>query len=72
MPLKQSVDMAATLLRGRQANTPVRTFLLRQGEPEAVGFSPELVMSVEQDKVSTDTLAGTCVKHQDAAPSNAC
>ncbi len=71
MPLKQSVDMAATLLRGRQANTPVRTFLLRQGEREAVGFCPELVMSVEQDKVSTDTLAGTCVKHQDAAPPNA-
>ena len=62
--LKQPIDMAATLLRGRQANAPVRTFLLRQEEREAVGFCPELVMTVEQDRVSTDTLAGTCAQHQ--------
>lgn len=67
LALKHPVNMAETLLRGRQANTPVRSFLLRQGEREAVGFCPELVMTVEQDRVSTDTLAGTCVQHQDAA-----
>lgn len=60
LSLNRPLNMAATLLRGRQANTPVRTFLLRRGVREAVGFSPELVMSVEQGRVVTDPLAGTC------------
>lgn len=59
MPLPTPLDIPATLLNGRQANTPARTFLLRQGAREAVGFSPELVMAVEQGRVVTNPLAGT-------------
>ncbi|MCV5497363.1 chorismate-binding protein, partial [Escherichia coli] len=51
--------MPATLLYGRQANTPVRSFMFRQEGREALGFSPELVMSVTGNKVVTEPLAGT-------------
>ena len=46
IPLPSRIDMPATLLYGRQANTPVRSFMFRQEGREALGFSPELVMSV--------------------------
>ena len=42
--------MPATLLYGRQANTPVRSFMFRQEGREALGFNPELVMSVTGNK----------------------
>ncbi|CAH0025684.1 unnamed protein product [Clonostachys rhizophaga] len=53
------VDMIKTLIRGLQMNTPKRTFILRQGGFEATGFSPELVMSVVNNHVTTEPLAGT-------------
>lgn len=54
-----SIDMIGTLLRGRCANTPKRTFYLSKSGFRAAGFSPELVMSVENGLVTTEPLAGT-------------
>ncbi|WP_406235981.1 nocobactin biosynthesis salicylate synthase NbtS [Nocardia sp. NBC_01009] len=54
------VDVPATYRLGRANNTPARSFLLRLGGLEAAGFSPELVASVDQDRVvTTEPLAGT-------------
>lgn len=54
------VDIPATYLTGRQANTPARSFLFRLGGLEAAGFSPELVGSVAADGlITTEPLAGT-------------
>ena len=55
-----AVDIPATYLTGRSANTPARSFLFRLGSLEAAGFSPELVGSVDVDGVvTTEPLAGT-------------
>lgn len=54
------VDLPATLVRGRAANTPARSFLLQTEETAAVGFSPETVVEVAADgRVATTPLAGT-------------
>jgi salicylate synthetase len=53
------VDMLATLYHGRRANTPRRAFTFKQGEFQATGFSPELVLSVNEGTVFTEALAGT-------------
>ncbi|EKQ7192370.1 salicylate synthase [Klebsiella oxytoca] len=57
--LPSRIDMPSTLLCGRQANTPTRSFMFRQQGREALGFSPELVMAVSGSKVVTEPLAGT-------------
>ncbi|GAB17616.1 putative salicylate synthetase [Gordonia effusa NBRC 100432] len=55
-----SVDMPATYARGRAGNNPARSFLLSLGSLEAAGFSPELVVAVdERGTVVTEPLAGT-------------
>ncbi|MFI9631186.1 nocobactin biosynthesis salicylate synthase NbtS [Nocardia sp. NPDC051929] len=55
-----AVDVPATYRLGRAHNTPARSFLLRLGGLEAAGFSPELVASVDDDRVvTTEPLAGT-------------
>ncbi|WP_406269899.1 salicylate synthase [Nocardia sp. NBC_00881] len=55
-----AVDVPATYRLGRAYNTPARSFLLRLGGLEAAGFSPELVASVDDDRVvTTEPLAGT-------------
>ncbi|MFE7742597.1 nocobactin biosynthesis salicylate synthase NbtS [Nocardia sp. NPDC057455] len=55
-----TVDVPATYRLGRAHNTPARSFLLRLGGLEAAGFSPELVVSVDDDRVvTTEPLAGT-------------
>ncbi|WP_327148551.1 salicylate synthase [Nocardia sp. NBC_01329] len=55
-----AVDIPATYRLGRANNTPARSFLLSLGGLEAAGFSPELVLSVDDDRmVSTEPLAGT-------------
>lgn len=54
-----SIDMVGTLLRGRCANTPKRTFFFSHFGFRATGFSPELVMSVENGTVTPEPLAGT-------------
>ncbi|MEV6772902.1 salicylate synthase [Nocardia sp. NPDC051030] len=54
------VNIPATYRLGRVNNTPARSFLLRLGGLEAAGFSPELVASVDNDRVvTTEPLAGT-------------
>ncbi|MBF6187119.1 MULTISPECIES: nocobactin biosynthesis salicylate synthase NbtS [Nocardia] len=55
-----TVDVPATYRLGRANNTPARSFLLRLGGLESAGFSPELVASVDEDRVvTTEPLAGT-------------
>ncbi|MBH0780579.1 salicylate synthase [Nocardia bovistercoris] len=55
-----AVDVPSTYRLGRANNTPARSFLLRLGGLEAAGFSPELVASVDEDRVvTTEPLAGT-------------
>lgn len=64
MPHK--IDMSATLWRGRLANTPARSFLLKQGELEATGFSPEMVVTVENGFVTSEPLTGTRARSDSA------
>lgn len=55
-----SVDMVASYYAGRRSNTPARSFLLQDGEFQAYGFSPEIVVTVDaQRNVATQPLAGT-------------
>ncbi|MEU5305616.1 salicylate synthase [Streptomyces noursei] len=54
------VDMTATYVRGRAANTPARSFLLDLDGLQAAGFSPETVIEVTADgTAATQPLAGT-------------
>ena len=60
IPLSQTLDIPASYLAGRQANTPSRSYLLRLDGLEAGGFSPETVIEVTRDReVFTTPLAGT-------------
>lgn len=55
-----TVDMVASYYAGRQSNTPARSFLLQDGELQAYGFSPEIVVTVDGERnVTTQPLAGT-------------
>ncbi|KAA8650902.1 uncharacterized protein ATNIH1004_003591 [Aspergillus tanneri] len=51
--------MPVTLFHGRLSNTPARSFSFSQASFQAIGFSPELKVSVENGKVTTEPLAGT-------------
>lgn len=58
--LSQRVDFNKTYIQGREANTPVRSFLVSTPQLKAAGYSPEIVAHVnEQRKVYTEPLAGT-------------
>lgn len=57
--LSYKVDMIGTMVCGRRNNTPRRTFLVDHHGFSATGFSPELVMSFQDGKVTTEPLAGT-------------
>ena len=60
IPLKGRIDMIASFLAGRKANTPARSFILKSGDFAAAGFSPETVVEVDENRtVSTQPLAGT-------------
>lgn len=60
------IDLPATYVAGRRANTPARSFMLRLGSWSAVGFSPETVVEVAADgRVRTQPLAGTRARHVD-------
>ncbi len=62
------LDMAAGYRLGRAANTPARSFLLRDGGFQAYGFSPETVVEVDAARhVSTQPLAGTRALGDDEA-----
>lgn len=55
-----AVDFPATYSLGRRHNTPARSFLLNHGGIRALGFSPEVVVTVRGDgAVMTEPLAGT-------------
>jgi salicylate synthetase len=49
--LHRLVDMPATLLHGRRASTPARSYIMNHGGFQAAGFSPELVMGVQDEMV---------------------
>ncbi|MBF6466199.1 nocobactin biosynthesis salicylate synthase NbtS [Nocardia beijingensis] len=67
-----AVNVPATYRLGRAHNTPARSFLLRLGGLEAAGFSPELVASVDDDRVvTTEPLAGTRAFGRGAAADSA-
>lgn len=54
------LDMRLSYQAGREANTPARSFLLKDGDFEAYGFSPEIVLAVDgHGNVRTQPLAGT-------------
>ena len=56
-----SPDFVATWLHGRHHNTPSRSFSMKLGGWQASGFSPEIVMSLDRNRiVTTEPLAGTC------------
>ncbi|KAF7713509.1 Uncharacterized protein PECH_003324 [Penicillium ucsense] len=57
--IQSRINMPATLLLGRRANNPARSFSLNHAGFQATGFSPELVMSAKQGRVITEPLAGT-------------
>ncbi|MGR4880624.1 salicylate synthase [Streptomyces sp. LARHCF249] len=60
VPLPGEVDLVASYVAGRRANTPARSFLLDLGGIQAAGFSPETVAEVTTDgHVTTRPLAGT-------------
>ncbi|MFE9775288.1 salicylate synthase [Streptomyces sp. NPDC005931] len=60
VPVERELDFPATYVAGRSANSPARSFLLKLGGVEAVGFSPETVVEVSANgRVSTQPLAGT-------------
>ncbi|NEB13973.1 salicylate synthase [Streptomyces coelicoflavus] len=60
VPVETELDLPATYLAGRMANSPARSFLLKLGDIEATGFSPETVVEVAANgRVSTQPLAGT-------------
>lgn len=60
VPVPASVDLVATYVAGRRANTPARSFLLDLGGIQAAGFSPETVAEITpHGQVTTRPLAGT-------------
>ena len=60
VPLTTKLSMKATYIKGRQANTPARSYLCRFEGLEVAGFSPETVAEVDQNGiVYTFPLAGT-------------
>ncbi|MFM9441207.1 salicylate synthase [Streptomyces acidiscabies] len=68
VPVPDGVDLVATYVAGRRANTPARSFLLDLGGVQAAGFSPETVAEVTPDgRVTTRPLAGTRARTGSAA-----
>ncbi|WP_326639613.1 salicylate synthase [Streptosporangium sp. NBC_01755] len=60
LPIPFPVDVVATYVCGRAANTPARSFLLDLDGFQATGFSPEVLVGVDgRGTVTTQPLAGT-------------
>ncbi|KJY91897.1 anthranilate synthase [Vibrio neptunius] len=58
--LPAAIDIRRSFVSGRRNNTPARSFMLKLGELEAFGFSPETVLEVDHlGHLSTQPLAGT-------------
>ncbi|KAI9037718.1 uncharacterized protein KD926_000059 [Aspergillus affinis] len=58
------VDMLATLRRSRLPNTPARTFSFNHMGLQATGFSPEVLLAVQDGNASTEVVAGTCTANE--------
>ncbi len=66
--LGSNVDMTHSYWLGRQANTPARSFFLRDEEFSAYGFSPETVVEADGTGwVNSQPLAGTRALTHDKA-----
>ncbi|MDQ3761415.1 MAG: salicylate synthase [Actinomycetota bacterium] len=60
VPVEHPVDLVGSYVVGRQRNTPSRSFLLNVGGVRAAGFSPEIVVQIDENgQVRTQPLAGT-------------
>ena len=59
MTLPCQVDLAASYLKARQANTPARSFFLDVDDEQVFGLSPETFVEVADRKVYATPLAGT-------------
>lgn len=60
VPVDHPVDLVGSYVVGRRRNTPSRSFLLSVGGLRAAGFSPEIVVQVDEGgRVCTQPLAGT-------------
>ncbi|WP_394843138.1 salicylate synthase [Pendulispora brunnea] len=60
VPIACPIDLVASYVAGRRRNNPARSFLVRRGELQFAGFSPETVLEVSTDGiVTTQPLAGT-------------
>lgn len=58
--LDDGIDLLASYRLGREHNTPARSYAVKLGEAQFIGFSPETVVEVsEGGAVSTQPLAGT-------------
>ncbi|WP_339378905.1 salicylate synthase [Xenorhabdus sp. BG5] len=58
--LGTNIDVTHSYWLGRRANTPARSFFLRDGDFTAYGFSPETVVEADSSGwVNTQPLAGT-------------
>lgn len=60
IPIKEKIDIIKTYIKGRQLNTPARSYIMKTKNLEVVGFSPETVTEVDSKRnVYTFPLAGT-------------
>ena len=60
IPLPKRVNMFESYLSGRAYNTPARSYYIKLADREVIGFSPETIVEVDQDRnVYTFPLAGT-------------
>jgi len=60
VPIAFPIDVVASYVAGRRRNSPARSFLVKRGELQFAGFSPETVLEVDTDgMVTTQPLAGT-------------
>lgn len=58
--LNKRIDMGKSYLLGRKNNTPARSYYIKSGDYEVIGYSPETIIEVDSSKnVYTFPLAGT-------------
>lgn len=63
--VKGEMDLLGTYCLGSQSNNSARSYCLHMDNVSAVGFSPEILMTVDRDrKVITNPLAGTRPRSQ--------
>ncbi|TYQ29824.1 salicylate synthase [Pseudanabaena sp. UWO310] len=64
--VKGEMDLLGTYCLGSQSNNSVRSYCFQMDNVSAVGFSPEILMTVDRDRfVITNPLAGTRPRSED-------